>query len=88
MGPAIQQSRPGETRIMSYLAYIIQRKPKTTRLFVELEKSTERFYFSREAAETERLADPILKEFFQAYEVEVEFSTDQIADLKTEEGKQ
>lgn len=71
---------------MSYLAYIIQRKPKTTRLFVELEKSTERFYFSREEAEAARLADPILTEFFQVYEVEVEFSADQIANLKTEKG--
>ena len=72
---------------MSYLAYIIQRKPKTTRLFVELEKSTERFYFSREEAEAERLADPILKDYFRVYEVEVAFSADQIADLKTEEGQ-
>ena len=69
---------------MPYLAYIIQRKPKTTRLFVELEKSTERFYFTSEEAQAKRLADPILTEFFRVYGVEVEFSADQITDLKAD----
>jgi hypothetical protein len=68
---------------MSYLAYIIQRKPKTPRLFVELEKSTEKFYLTREDAEADRQRDPVLTEFFAVYEVEVEFTYAQIEAIKT-----
>jgi hypothetical protein len=69
---------------MSYVAYIIQRKPKHARLFVELEKSTEKLYFTREDAEADRQSDPILAEFFAVYEVEVEFSYGQIEILKAD----
>ena len=63
---------------MPQIAYVIQRKPKTPRVFVELEKTTERFYLTREDAEADRQSDPILAEFFAVYEVAVEFSEDQI----------
>lgn len=64
---------------MSRIAYIIQRIPKTPRKFVELEKTTDRFYLTPEDATTELESDPILAEFFAVYEVEVEFSKDQLA---------
>lgn len=72
---------------MSQIAYIIQRKPKTPRVFVELAKTTERFYLTPEEAEADRQSDPILAEFFAVYEVAVEFSEDQITILTTDLSK-
>lgn len=71
---------------MTQIAYIIQRIPKLPRTFVELEKSTEKFYLILEDAVKELDSNPVLAEFFAVYEVEVEFSDAQIALLRSNDG--